>query len=491
MDTFREQVFKYKNEPFSDFRRMNLAYAFQDLVKTFTPENQSEVTESITYILDLQISDSDLMKAIGYDLLETSVKLHLLFGTGSLKILYDFSKTIAFCSNPKEILLQINLLIEVFLSDSDEQGYEFLRNSGKIEKNVFKAVMTFYISIIITRIEEKHLKNTMGELKIYIRLLNSDLKNCEVLGLGIIEELIEGIRTRSLPLKVNAQVETLKFLMNFVVIYIKTSKFEENFEKVVNLVQELFGNLENFLEICEKIEKSPEFYEAVLALATRVCTSSSLFKLPMVLSPQKRFQVLLINSIKAAETLSQAYLQVFDHVSEYLPENLTISSLFYQNSPYKSPNELFLGLVEACGKLEKNEQKYKSWTIFLSLLEKLENHSKFTVTDYLIGNLQWDKAKSMLLDWVRKQFLSKKIEGEMVIKLIWKSLESDVFEEFVETLQSATLTYKALSPQLTSEKIVKKLQNIYKTLKKLPDNQVHSFTLIHLQDLFPENFSNI
>ena len=494
MDAFKEQVFKYKNEPFSDFRRMNLAYAFQDLVKTFTPHSQSDVTESIAYILDLQITDPALMRAIGYDLLETSVKLHLLFGTESLKTLYDFSKTIAFESSPKEILLQINLLMEVFLSDSDEPGYEFLRSPGKTEKNVFKAVITFYLSIIISKIEEKHLKNTMGELKIYVRLLNSGLlRNSEVLGLGIIEELVEGIRGRSLALKVNAQVETLSFLMSLVVVYVKTAAFEENFEKVVGLVQELFGDLGNFLEIWEKkkLEKGLEFYEAVLALATRVCTTSSLYKLPMVLSPQKRFQVLLLNSIKAAEALPQAFLQVFDHVNEYLPGNLLSSSLFYQGSPYKSPNEMFLGLVEACGKLENNEQKRRSWTGFQNLLEKLEAHSKFQATDYLIGNLQWDKARSMLLDWVRTQYLSQKIDGEVVVKLVWKSLEADVFEEFIETLQSATLAYKALIPKVSSERVSKKLQSIFKTLKKLPYNPVHSYTLMHLQDLFPDNGVNI
>ena len=482
MEAFQEQVEKYKNEEKSDFRRMNLAYSFQDLVASIDKTCTKEAIESIKCILQLQDEDKELIKTIGYDLLETSVKLHILFGTSPDKILFEFSKLIAFESSPKELLIQINTLMVMMKENPEESGFDMFKNIGNEGKNVFKTVSAFYLSIILRRIEDKFLKTAFQELYLFVDLIKEDIETSQVLGLGIFIDLLEGIRERSFMIKVNASKEVLKFLFDLVIVFESFEKYEHNYEKTVKLLYEMYGDLDHITETYWKLNKVPS--DAFLLLSKRLFNPKSIFKLPSILTPSKIFQLTLSNSIKSAESYPNQFIQVLSKSIEDLDSNIKPNQLLSPHSPYSWPSEMFLDLIHSCGLMPSNEEKLKSWKLFLSLIEKIEKNEKFRLLVNLIKKVTWDQARSFLIDLAREEFSKGKMIKAEIERVLSCATCVENLHECSETFHACVVLFKRIKndEELGNSKLLERIVGRFKDAKtKLADE--HTILLLHLEDI--------
>jgi hypothetical protein len=486
MEAFKEQLQKYRSEEKSDFRRMNLAYAFQDLVASFGVSDGMMVVESVNCILELQKEDPELIKTIGYDLLETSVKLHLLFGTKSDKILFEFSKNIAFYSSPKELLIQLNTLMVVIKENVNETGFEIFKDISSEGKSVFKTVITFYLSIILRKIEEKFLKTAFQELYLFVEMIQDDLETSQVLGLGIFLDLLEGLRERSFMIKVNAQKQVLKFLLDLVLVFEKCGKYLKNYEEVLKLLREIFGNFEFLLEVFWKGSfENPEKYSEVFLILSSKVVRLSHFEFPLIFSGCKKFQLLVVNSIKSAERSSSLFLEILENSIEGLEENLKISQIFTSFSFYRKPCEMIVDLLHCCALLPSNDEKLKAWTLFLKLMEKFENFEGFQLLCFLIQKVVWDQPRSFLIDWAGKRFFKGLFSVEDVVRVLNLALCFEVLEENNETLHAAIVLFKRIAFLQFDESIQLRVNRIRERLMeiKLKMTEEHSLSIFHLQEL--------
>lgn len=482
MEAFQEQVEKYKNEEKPDFRRMNLAYSFQDLVASIDKTCTKEAIESIKCILQLQDEDKELIKTIGYDLLETSVKLHILFGTSPDKILFEFSKIIAFESSPKELLIQINTLMVMMKENPDESGFDMFKNIGNEGKNVFKTVSAFYLSIILRRIDDKFLKTAFQELYLFVDLIKEDIETSQVLGLGIFLDLLEGIRERSFMIKINASKEVLKFLFDLIIVFESFEKYESNYEETIKLLFEMYGDLDHITEIYWKLNNTPS--DVFVLLSKRLFNPKSIFKLPSILSSSKIFQLTLSNSIKSAESYPNQFIQVFNKSVENLDSNIKPQQLLTLHSPYSWPSQLFLDLIHACGLLPTNQEKLNSWKTFLSLIEKIEKNEKFRLLINLIKKVAWDQARSFLIDWAGEEFTKGRMIRAEVERVLSCGASIENLHENPETFHACVVLFKRIKNkgEIENDKLLEGIRNKFKEAKtRLTDE--HTIVLLNLDDL--------
>ncbi|OMJ90193.1 hypothetical protein SteCoe_7486 [Stentor coeruleus] len=439
LSAFNDQIQKYKDEAFSDFRRMNLAYAFQDLVNDLkTPKDVTkELLEGISALLSLQEEDSQLMKTIGYDLLESSIKLYVLSGTTPNKPIKDLSIAIAYSSNAKEILIQLNSIMAYSKIEGEENPLDFFKDITIEGRNITKAIVTFYLSVIIQKIEEKHLKIAMQELYIYIEFLEQYIDEAyEVLGSDLMTELFKAITNRSFQLKINSHNQTLKFLIKLAIIYHKLDKYKNFKEENLLLIWKMFGDLSQILSYFKATEDFNSLSFGFLILAGEVCDDSSQFKLPYSLSRTYRLQILLLNTVQVGNEDPDLFIKIFAHCIENLNDNVSLKSISnpFANTSFK---DLLTSLLDFCGGPLPNEIKKQCWFYFQLLLEKIDESEKFSELICFLKSYQWDMAKGMLLDWFCKQAIKGKLSPIQSLQVLNSIIPPPKAEESLETLQAA------------------------------------------------------
>ena len=127
---FKEQIQKLQSEGSTEFRRMNLVYAFQDLVNPLKSSDiiPEEIITAVGELLRINSSDLNLMNEIGFDLIETAIKLQILSGTNPHKTIKDLAISIAFQSSPKELLIELNALMTYMKIEGEEQTLDMFKN---------------------------------------------------------------------------------------------------------------------------------------------------------------------------------------------------------------------------------------------------------------------------------------------------------------------------------------------------------------------------
>lgn len=471
LSAFNDQIQKYKDEAFSDFRRMNLAYAFQDLVSDLKTSKDvtMEVLEGISALLSLQEADSQLMKTIGYDLLESSIKLYVLSGTAPSKPVKDLSIAIAYSSTAKEILIQLNSIMAYSKIEGEEQPLDFFKDITAEGRNIAKAVVTFYLSVIIQKIEEKHLKIAMQELYVYIEFLEEYLdESYEVLGSDLMTELFKAISNRSFQLKINSHNETLKFLIKLAIIYHKLNRYTKFKEENLLLIWKIFGDLSQILSYFKATEAFSSLSLGFLILAGEICDDSSQFKLPFSLSRTYRFQVLLLNTVQVGNEDPDLFIKVFAHSVEHLSDSVSIKSICnpFANTSFK---DLLCLLLDFCGGPLPNEIKKQCWFYFQLLLEKIDDSEKYSELICLLKSYQWDMAKGMLLDWFCKQAIKGKLSPIQALQAVNSIITHIKPEDSLETLQAAINLHRivwAKSQSLEFIELQSQLKEKYTQLKQ-------------------------
>ena len=468
ISAFLDQLSQYKSENNSDFRRMNLVYAFQDVVNSVNRKKDitAEIESTIQNLLDLETTDPNIMTHIGFDLLEYAIKLQLIYGLPTPKLIKDLSLSIAYKSKPKELLIELNAMMAYMKIPNEEQTIKMFKNMSNKKKNMFKTIATFYVSIMIQRIEEKHLKNAIQELYIYVELLEYEVETVfSVLGSSLMNQLIESFLNRSLQIKIHANKEISKFVFSVIKIYEKIQRFKEfqiEFLKVFSRIFEDFDKVLNSFD--ENID-----CEGILTLANLCVSGNDYFCLPLVLSATERLRILLLNSIKAYNTFPNLFINVLKHTVYHLEDSVSLSEF---DNPYTKKNfkELFENLLNVCGSLLSNDLKTVCWGLVKELLDKVKNEQKVFLIREIVKDYQWDLAKGMLIDWVCSALIRGKVEIDECFQLLEDVVIVTEPLELIDTLQAAFKLHKLIKINALQNRVgikdestlIEKYESIYK-----------------------------
>lgn len=464
---FRDQVEKYSAEGKTDFRRVNLVYAFQDLVASL--KNSSDITEEviseIESLMKIHQTDSNFMKGIGFDIIEASIKLQLLVGLTSFPVLKNLAVAIAFSSNPKELLIELNALMTYVKLENEKMPIEMFKDLTLEQMDIFKTIATFYLTTIVQRIEEKNLKITMQELYIYAELLEHDMENSNsVLGSNLITEFFQAISTRVLQIKINALEAAVKFLMRMIVIYEKIGKFKEFQQDAIKVLCRLTGDISQIIQSC----KGQTDYSDPILILSNLAYKGTIpeLDLPYVLSGNKRFQILLPNSIKGCSSFPSLFTDIFTHTVWHLEENLQ-PEMLESTCSGAGYVDFFINVLDLCGGMLPNDSKKLYWGLLKEVLKKLVDSRKAEVALKILQGYQWDIAKGMILDWVCSEALLGKIPEKEALKIVNEMISMNHGIDQIETLQAALRLHRVLTQRkdfceatLNSE-IQEKCQKLY------------------------------
>ena len=477
---FKEQIQKLQSEGSTEFRRMNLVYAFQDLVNPLKSSDiiPEEIITAVGELLRINSSDLNLMNEIGFDLIETAIKLQILSGTNPHKTIKDLAISIAFQSSPKELLIELNALMTYMKIEGEEQTLDMFKNITTAQKDIFKTIITFYLSIVIKRIEEKHLKIAMQELYIFNELLEYQIENAHtVLGSDLILELFQIISQRSLLIKINALPETMKFLLKLIVLYQQLNKFEEHLKEAVKIICQLTGDFSQFLKACKDIIDFNSISDSILILAYMSCKGIvEEITLPYNLSGIRRLQILLLNSVRGCGSFPELFSFLFKHSVEHLEDKIMLHMLNnpYYNEGYK---EFFFGLLDLCGGMLDNTKKQEFLSFFKEILNKIEDDSKIDAVKSIVKEYKWDMAKGMIIDWVCEWVIKSKVDLKLCFEVIVQCVEENHSLECVESLQASLKLHKLLINASTKASKIEDNLQYHKSLLETYDKIYKEFSL--------------
>jgi hypothetical protein len=477
LQTFKDLANSYQSEVFSDFNRMKLVYAFQDIINPLKTEKDldDEILSCIANLLTLHQKDSGLMNCIGFDLLESAIKLQLLGGLNSSAQLKDLAVCIAFHSSPKELLIQLNALMSYKKLSNDDQPCDMFINMSDQAKNMFKTVCTFYVSVILQRIEEKHLKIAVQELYIYTDMLKDELETINsVLGSDLMQQLQKPILDRSLALKIHSQHQTLKFLLEIITIYQKVQLFSQYKKDFIAVVIQVFGDLNVILSSYTSSNEIKNISDGVLIIASEIALCES-FELPYVLSGIKRFQILLPSAIEACYNFPDLFVLVFSHVVYYIEDNIPLVCICntYTKNSFK---DIFIGLLNLCGGTLNPDIQQKLWKLFKELLGKVAGTDKVYAVREVVKEYPYDVARGLLIDWVCIEFIKGRVSLHECYKLLEVAVEAESPLEKIDTLHASFKLHQILldrdqtmrsSPP--SSNLASKYDRLYKEMSKAYD----------------------
>ena len=475
-ESFRSQLQKYRSGGFTEMGRSLLVDSFQDLISSLKSSEDltAELTSDIEELLKIQESNPSFLQSSGFDLMEPSVNLYLIAGKQIPQIVKDFAAAIAFNSSPKEILIELNALMTYIKLEHEEQPLEMLKNIGEEQKDAFKIVITYYLSVIIQRIAEKDLKITMQELYIYIELLNFEPENTSsVLESDVMSSLFQSIASRSEQIKTNALPEAIKFLMKLIVVYENSNRLLEVKIKVVELLCGLAGNMSGILQCCKGTIDFTEISDALLILSCMSYKGSvECLQLPFVLSGSSRLQILLLNSVKACGSFPDRFIEVFTHTVNHLEDNLApeVFANTYTASKY---TEFFINILDLCGGLLPNNSKKLFWDTLKDIFGKIENLRKVEVAVNILKEYKWDTAKGMIVDWVCSEVIKGNIQAKECFDVVDIVVAEEHSLDSIESLQAALKLHRLLNHeqfrlretdvfQLYTNRLSEKYRKIYK-----------------------------
>ena len=287
IELFKEQISLYKSGDYSDFRRIKLAYAFQDLVNTL--ESSDDISpvliQCIESLLQLHTIDPSLFSEISPDLLESTIRLQILLAPNFPKALTQLSISLATYSKAIDFQNELSNIMNLLSSNESFHPFEQFRNSqGPGSKDIFKTVITFYIPILLRMFEDSEVQNGIKKLKDFIDFIKLDLHEYHAaLGSELMPEIFQVFCERKVILLKNASQEMLRFLLELLEIYESVGVFSAHEDELIETICEIFGDFLHILQVFVKSET--RMYNPLAILAVEVIKGNhEKISLPLVIS---------------------------------------------------------------------------------------------------------------------------------------------------------------------------------------------------------------
>lgn len=416
ISAFKDEILKYKAGDHSEFRRINLVYAFQDIVNSLNSKEDitPEIMQAMDLLVHLHTVDPHLFSGISSDLLEPTIRLQILLAPKLAKALTQLSITIATHSKALDFQNELENIIKLLKSNENNHPFEKFKNQqGEESKDSFKTVVTFYVPIILRMVEDCEVQFSMGKMMEVAEFIRYEVREYNaVLGTDIIHEICAALIEKKTVIAQYAQQETLAFLLELLDIYLLIGIFKQYRKEILSTISELFGN---FHQIALKVSKSPKFQIpkslntlSLLAIKS-IKGKNPLLSLPSPYSNKSRYLIFLPTGLMCENPFYQKRILQFCNYycdSEIDPYKLTS---FY---PQVSPSQAIIYALEHMNYTETDRKKVKAMhkNIFL----------KFSVTHrfQFIPNIILKFSNEVLINFLLRILADSDTSGKYLIKML-------------------------------------------------------------------------
>lgn len=381
LEAFKEEISKYRAGDHSEFRRINLVYAFQDVVNTLhcKEDISHEILATMDQIVQLQTIDPSLFAEICSDLLEPTIRLQILLAPKLTKSLTQLSIAIAEHSKALDFQHELGNIIRMLKSSENSHPFEVFKNAqGKDSKDNFKTVIAFYVPIILRNVEDHEVRVSMEKMMEVIDLIRFEINSHHtVLGTDIINEICAALLEKRSLFRTLAQKETLKFLFELLDLYMSFNSYKQCRKEVMNTISNLFGDFSLILKAFNA--SSLSLYNPLSQIAVKSIKGQNFpLSLPSPLSGKSRLLLLFPVGIMSENRVFQKKL--LNYSNFYCEQELDPYKLT-SNYPQFSPSFIVNQGLESIILCENEVKRGK--ILFKNLFFKFSEIQRFRFLGHL------------------------------------------------------------------------------------------------------------
>ena len=375
LEALKEEIFKYQGGDNSEFRRISLVYAFQDVVNSlYTIEDiNHDILTIMDQIVKLQTIDPLLFQENSSDLLEPIIRLQILMVPNFAKPLRQLCITIALHSKALDFQNELGNIIKILKSNEGSHPIEDFKNTqGKDSNDSFKIVIGFYVPVILKMLEDHEVRFSMEKMIEVIDFFRYKInEHHSVLGSDIIHEICAALLEKRSLIRASAQKETLRFLFELLETYINIGIFKQNRKEVINTISDLFGDFSLILKLFNSSKLS--LYNCLSLIAIKSIKGQNIsLSLPSPLSGKSRlFLILPLGIITENLEFKEKLLNYSNFYCEQELDPYKLTSHYPQFSPSFIINQGLESIL-----LDENEVK-KGKILFEKLFLKFSEIQRF------------------------------------------------------------------------------------------------------------------
>lgn len=439
--------------------RETLINSYTDLAKLL---NVSEdATETLNQIFgsfaDLDAKWPELFTFCGFDILESTIKLQILFYEQNLTGLLNLSSLIAHKSRPKEIQIQLNAVISFLSSQDESNDIEKLRAKYQAEKedayDIFKTILIPYVPSIFQKFATKDLSTGIHEFRYLLKFLDHDISRSHTfLGSNDVFRLFEILRVRKWELKQNAINQIMEFLLSFLSLYEKSAMHSDFKETLFDLIEDVCGNYLNFFGYwASQKSSSTLFSEGLSVLTDHICFKGGLM-FPMIFSPLRRLQIFLPIVLQTAKSLPNTFLNVGNHCLNYFTDKFPkIDSPSVLVTRKMHSKDICVCFLDVSGGIFNAKIRSDTLKLFGLFMQKFNKHDYVILLKNVINIYPWDNAKGYLIDLVTKQLLEGfKVNHDLYIEILQEILSLRPLLDYLDSYLAAINLYRTIIAKCSS-----------------------------------------
>ena len=463
ISNFKEEILKYRTGDHSEFRRINLVYAFQDIVNNLHTKDDisPEILQTMDLLVQLHTVDPQLFSNISSDLLEPTIRLQILLAPKLAKALTQLSITIATHSKALEFQNELGNIIKLLKSPENLHPFEqFKHKQGEESKDSFKTVITFYVPIILRMVEDCEVQFSMGKMMEVVEFIRSEVREYNaVLGTDIIHEICSVLIEKKGVIIQYAQKETLRFLVEMLDVYLLIGIFKQYRKEIVSTISEIFGD---FWKIALRVNKNKEVdvnksFGALSALAVKSIKGRDLkLSLPTPLSQRSRCLIFIPTGLMTENPVHQKRILQFCNFycdSEIDPYKLTS---YY---PQLSPNQVVIYALEHMNYTETDRKRVKA--MHRNVFHKFSIPQRFRFIPNIISKL----SNEVIINFLLRILVNSDTSGFYMSKMLKISVLLKPVIEYVicfDTLSKYLSSFQSV--QVSDSVLISELKELYEEL---------------------------
>lgn len=475
-----------------DEARSVLTVSFKELAECIEgPEVSDAVWTVLQRVLQIEGFDTPFWYFAGSDLLEPYFRLVMLLGQNS--ILAQWQTNIANKSNPKELIVELDVATSAFLSDDENPDHVLTElkqllmartTHPEAVLNLIKLEVVGFLAPLLSRLSIPDLKWAFEQsFRNYHSLLLYELEQAnDFLGSPAFAALFEVFKDKKdLLFEGEVYEKGCSLVLTLLSYYAVGRQFGSSQTELVRTVIDCAGGFVHLFEYWKTrfpAEVRHEHSDEITGLAVLAIEiqegHAEVVKFPMIFSPLRRAQYLLPLAGYVLFGVPEVALGLLEHSLDHLDTDFSYlqTPLLLISDSALTPLKFCTNMLDFVGGVSSELQRKKGLKLFKQLVWRYSPESRQVLLKKIITEYIWDKGAAMMIDWYRESVAQASQDSPFLIpsrlvEIVKHSMKAGDAVNWLETIHAASslLRYVLLRDNLPKFKALDVLEAVGQSIE--------------------------